>query len=80
MPNRKINLNIKLTVISELTDKELLDAIYHSLQGRSDKRQGINMMAMIPYYIQTQLEENLQNSLPNQVHIESVSSQPKIEG
>lgn len=65
MSGRKmdINLGLVLNVIvpSDMNDNEVLDGIYRVACGEGDPRNGVNLMASLNFYVQSQIEDNLKN-------------------
>ena len=62
--SRKMNIDLGLTldvsVPSNMSDQDVLDAIYRVACGEGDPRSGITLMSQINFYVQSQIEENLE--------------------
>ncbi len=65
MSERKMNIDLGLTldvsVPSNMSDQDVLDAIYRVACGEGDPRNGMNLMASLNFYVQSQIEDNLKN-------------------
>ena len=61
--SRKMSIDLGLTlnvsVPSNMSDQDVLDAIYRVACGEGDPRSGMNLMSQINFNVQSQIESNL---------------------
>ena len=73
-----LGLMLKVRVPDEMSDAEVIDAIYRTATGEGDPLDGVNLMASINWYVQAKVQENLDNiGIPIQVNGSGIQVKPK---
>ena len=73
-----MGLTLSVRVPDEMSDAEVLDALFRAASGEGDSRHGVNLMSGVNWYVQTKVQENLSNlGIPIQVNGSGIQIKPK---
>lgn len=74
-----LGLTLSVRVPDEMSDADVIDALYRTASGEGDSRNGGgSLMSAVNWYVQARIQENLNNlGMPIQVNGSGIQIKPK---